>query len=270
MSDKRITNATLPELFDLTGKTALITGAGGYLGSAMANALAEAGATVACASRDQDRAHQSASNLPSESGQRHFGVAIDQLDEASMEAGFQATIDRTGQVDILINNGQQGPANDLTDVTTQQFQSQLANASGYFHLARLAHDNALQRNETASIVMIGSMYGIVGSYPDAYEGVCTASPVAYHALKGGVIQMTRHLAVYWAKDQVRVNCLSPGAFPNPDKVPGGLVERLTPKCPMGRMGLPHELKGAVVFLASDASSYMTGQNLVIDGGWTAW
>ena len=82
--------------------------------------------------------------------------------------------------------------------------------------------------------------------------------------------MTRHLAVYWAQDSVRVNCLSPGAFPNPESVPQGLVERLIPRCPMKRMGLPHELKGAVVFLASNASSYMTGQNLTIDGGWTAW
>ncbi len=178
--------------------------------------------------------------------------------------------DRTGSIDILINNGQHGPPNDLNDVSTDQFKAQLANAAGYFHLARQVRDNAVENGSAASIVMIGSMYGIVGSYPDAYDGICSASPVAYHALKGGVIHMTRHLAVYWAKDQVRVNCLSPGAFPNPDKVPDGLVERLNAKCPMGRMGLPHELKGAVLFLASDASSYMTGQNLVVDGGWTAW
>jgi gluconate 5-dehydrogenase len=81
--------------------------------------------------------------------------------------------------------------------------------------------------------------------------------------------MTRHLGVYWAKDRVRVNCLSPGAFPA-DKAPAAMVQRLTEKCPMGRIGRPDELKGAIVFLASDASSYMTGQNLVIDGGWTAW
>jgi gluconate 5-dehydrogenase len=113
------------------------------------------------------------------------------------------------------------------------------------------------------------MYGLVGSYPDAYEGVAAASPVAYHALKGGILQMTRHLAVYWAKDGVRVNSLSPGPFPA-DKASAAMVERLKAKSPMGRMGRPDELKGAVVFLASDASSYMTGQNLVIDGGWTAW
>ena len=117
--------------------------------------------------------------------------------------------------------------------------------------------------------MLGSMYGLVGSYPDAYRDVCPPSPVAYHALKGGVVHLTRHLAVYWAGDRVRVNCLSPGPFPAPN-APAEMVRRLTEHSPMKRMGLPHELKGAVVFLASDASSYMTGQTLVIDGGWTAW
>jgi gluconate 5-dehydrogenase len=109
----------------------------------------------------------------------------------------------------------------------------------------------------------------VASYPDAYEGVCTASPAGYHALKGSIIHLTRHLAVYWARDGVRVNCLSPGPFPASQTSPE-LVRRLKTHCPMARMGQPHELKGAVVFLASDASSYMTGQNLVVDGGWTAW
>lgn len=258
------------ELFDLSGRIALITGASGYLGSAMASALAEAGATVACASRDQTRADAAAKQLPSDQGHEHFGVVLDQLDEGSIGSGFQSVIERAGAVDILVNNGQSGPPNDWTDVTTEQFNGQLANAAGYFHLARLVRDHAVKRNSSANIIMIGSMYGIVASYPEAYDGVCSASPVAYHALKGGVIHMTRHLAVYWAKDRVRVNCLSPGAFPNPAKVPEGLVDRLTPKCPMARMGLPHELKGAVAFLASEASSYMTGQNLVIDGGWTAW
>ena len=117
--------------------------------------------------------------------------------------------------------------------------------------------------------MLGSMYGVVGSYPETYEGVSPASPVAYHALKGGIIHMTRHLAVYWAKSGSRVNCLSPGPFPGA-QAPPEMVERLCEKSPMGRMGIPSELKGALVFLASDASSYMTGQNLIIDGRLTAW
>jgi len=131
------------------------------------------------------------------------------------------------------------------------------------------HDHAVQRKASASIIMLASMYGLVASYPDAYDGIGPASPVAYHALKGGILQMTRHLAVYWAKDNVRVNALSPGPFPSAKANPE-MVERLKTKSPMNRMGEPHELKGAVVFLASDASSYVTGHNLVIDGGWTAW
>jgi NAD(P)-dependent dehydrogenase (short-subunit alcohol dehydrogenase family) len=113
------------------------------------------------------------------------------------------------------------------------------------------------------------MYGVVGSYPDAYEGVCAASPVHYHTLKGGIVHLTRHLAVYWAKDNVRVNCLSPGPFPS-EKAPQEMVERLCTKSPMGRMGTPEELNGALLLFASDAGSYITGQNLLVDGGWTAW
>jgi gluconate 5-dehydrogenase len=127
----------------------------------------------------------------------------------------------------------------------------------------------VQRNAPGSIVNIGSMYGQVGSYPDAYQDICGASPVSYHVLKGGIIHMTRHLAVYWARDHVRVNCLSPGPFPG-KSAPEGLVERLEVRSPMGRMGQPHELKGALLLLASDAGSYMTGQNVTVDGGWTAW
>lgn len=113
------------------------------------------------------------------------------------------------------------------------------------------------------------MYGVVGSYPEVYTGICPASPVPYHILKGGIVQLTRHLAVCWAPHNVRVNCLSPGPFPGP-QAPAELVERLRAKSPMGRMGRLDELKGAVVFLASNANSYIAGQNLPIDGGWTAW
>jgi len=264
------TEPTVQSLFDLSGKRALITGASGYLGSAMARALAEAGAVVVTASRDAERARASAAGLPPVTHGSHAGVALDQLDVASLEAGFHAAVDQVGGIDILVNNGQSGPANDLTDVTPEQFQQQLANAAGYFHLARMLRNHVVSRQAPGAVIMIGSMYGVVGSYPDAYESICSASPVAYHALKGGVIHMTRHLAVYWAADGVRVNCLSPGPFPNPATVPSGLPERLIEKCPQRRMGQPHELKGAAVFLASDASSYMTGQNMIIDGGWTAW
>ena len=260
---------TTRDLFDLSGRVALVTGATGYLGSAMARALAEAGTRVVVSSRDPARAEAFAAELPSVSDGPHIGIELDHMDDASVRRGFDEALARTGRVDVLVNNGHEPLAADWSAVTGEQFTRQLANATGYFLLARLVRDHVVARNAPASVILLGSMYGLVGSYPDAYAGIGPASPAAYHALKGAIVHLTRHLAVYWAVDGVRVNCLSPGPFPQPG-VPQELIDRLSSKSPMHRMGVPHELKGAVVFLASNASSYMTGQNLVIDGGWTAW
>jgi NAD(P)-dependent dehydrogenase (short-subunit alcohol dehydrogenase family) len=263
-----MTEPTVWELFDLTGQTALITGASGHLGRSFANALAEAGASVVVASRDRAKADLVVSELPSVKGV-HQAVEIDYLDETLIESGFRAAVKSAGQIDILINNGTHPAPLDWTDVTAKEFNRVMSVATGYFLLSRLFHEHCVQRNAPGSVVMIGSMYGVVGSYPDAYADICAASPVSYHTLKGGIVHMTRHLAVYWAKDNVRVNCLSPGPFPS-DKAPAEMVKRLNQKSPMQRMGQPHELKGALLLLASEAGSYLTGQNLLIDGGWTAW
>jgi gluconate 5-dehydrogenase len=260
---------TLEQLFDLRGRVALITGGSGWLGGAMSAALAEAGADVVVASRDAERGKRTAAALPTSHHNSHSHVVLDLLDPASVRRGFQDALLAAGKVDILINNGHDGDSHDLTDVDADQFNHVLSNATGWFLLARCLRDHIVERKATGSIVNIGSMYGQVGSYPEAYQGICPASPVAYHALKGGIIQMTRHLAVYWARDHIRVNCLSPGPFPGPH-APAEMVERLCKKSPMGRMGLPDELKGPLLLLASDAGSYMTGHNLKVDGGWTAW
>jgi NAD(P)-dependent dehydrogenase (short-subunit alcohol dehydrogenase family) len=259
---------TIHQLFNLAGKTALISGATGYLGQSMARALAEAGANVVVTSRDVDRARTTAAQLPVVGGARHVGLHLDQTKTEELANHFTIAIEQFGSLDILVNNGHEPVTADLTTCTAEQFTRQLANATGYFELARLLRNHVVERKASASVIMLGSMYGTVGSYPDAYEGMM-ASPVAYHTLKGGILQMTRHLAVYWASDRVRVNSLSPGPFPAATASPK-MVQRLCSKSPMQRMGQPYELKGAVVFLASDASSYMTGQNLVIDGGWTSW
>jgi gluconate 5-dehydrogenase len=269
MKPEPATEPTIHDLFDLTGKVALVTGGTGHLGSAFCRALAEAGASVVLTSRFADRARAAAAALPCPGTARHHGLALDHMDPPALERSFAEALNLAGRIDVLVNNGHEGEPNDWTTITAEQFTRQLANATGYFVLARLVRDHAVRRGGGASIVLLGSMYGQVASYPDAYEGICGASPVAYHALKGGIIHMTRHLAAYWACDGVRVNCLSPGPFPG-DKAPAAMVERLCTKLPLKRMGRPHELKGAIVFLASDASSFMTGQNLTIDGGWTAW
>jgi gluconate 5-dehydrogenase len=257
-------------MFDLSGKVALITGATGHLGAAMAAGLAEAGASVVVSSRRIADARAAAAGLPGGAATAmHHAVALDHMDERAARAGFESAVAAAGQIDVLVCNAHEPLAADWTSVSAEQFTRQLANATGYFLLAKMFRDHVVARRGSGSVVFLGSMYGVVGSYPGAYEGVSVASPVAYHALKGGIVQMTRHLAVYWARDNVRVNCLSPGPFPKAD-APVRVVDRLTEKSPMRRMGRPEELKGPIVFLASDASTYVAGQNLLVDGGWTAW
>lgn len=247
----------------------MVTGATGYLGSAFAAALAEAGATIVATSRHADRAAAAADALPTPHGQKHLGIELDQTLPDQAEEAFDQVADRVDGLSILINNGHKAVGVREEELTAEAFQGQFTNLTGYFILARKLRDHVVAQQSSGTVVMIGSMYGLVGSYPDAYVDLPVDSSPAYHALKGGVIHLTRRLAVYWAQDRVRVNCLSPGPFPS-DQAPEELVNRLNKKLPMGRMGKPDELKGSLLLLASDAGSYITGQNIVVDGGWTAW
>ncbi len=258
---------SISELFDLSGRTALITGATGYLGRAMARGLAEAGCRVVVSSRQQSRAEEFARSLPTQNDTSHLVAEIDHLDEASILNGFSRAVTDAGKIDILINNAHEGIAKDWRSISGEEFDRQMQNLSGYFLLARELHRHATSTDSRGNIVMLGSMYGVTGSYPPPPNSDWNFSPAAYHGLKGGVVQLTRHLACCWAQDGVRVNCLSPGPCPNRG-APLAIVDRK--EVPLGRHGLPYELKGAVVFLASDASSYVTGHNLLVDGGWTAW
>lgn len=256
-------------LFDLSGKTALVTGASGHLGRAIAAALADFGCRVVTGSRDLERAERAAQSLPLVSSGKHVGVVIDQMEPESIDRGFGCAVQSTGSIDILVNNGHELIPKDWQSVTYEEFGRHQRSTAGYFELARKLRNHVVDRNAAGNVIMLGSMYGQVASYPEVYDGISAASPAAYHALKGGILQLTRHLAVYWAKDHVRVNSLSPGAFPS-ENVDPALIDRINTKVPLGRIGRPDELKGAVVFLASHASSYVTGHNLVVDGGWTAW
>jgi gluconate 5-dehydrogenase len=254
----------------LQGRVAIVTGAAGWLGAAMSRALAEAGATLVVTSRKAEQAAAFAATLP---GQGHIGIGFEQSDTDTIP-GFVAEVEeRLGRIDVLINNAYGATAPSIDSASAEDFdRAYHTGVTAYFLLAREVVHHLRRRQAPGSIINIGSMYGVVGSYPDAYTGLGVNSPPNYHGLKGGLIHLTRHLAVYWAKDHVRVNAISPGPFPAP-RVSGPMpefIERLEAKSPMRRMGQPEELKGAVVLLASDAGSYITGQNLLVDGGWTAW
>lgn len=260
---------TVQELFDLSGKVALVTGGAGWLGTAMSEALAEAGARVAVASRTLDNCQALVDRLP---GAGHMALKLDVQSEDSIRSVIDEIAGSAGRFDILVNNAYNGRAPDIDNATAEDFQVSFnGGLTSYFVAAQQARKHMLKVGG-GSVINIASMYGMVASYPDAYVGFDINSPPTYHALKGGVIHLTRHLGIYWAQENIRVNALSPGPFP-PPRVSGKMaefVERLKTKSPMGRMGKRDEVKGAALFLSADASSYVTGQNIVVDGGWTAW
>lgn len=260
----------LSQLLDLSGKVAIVTGAAGWLGAAMSRALAEAGAAVAVSSRDAARAQQFAQSLP---GGGHRAFALDLNDESAIPGLVEAVVSELGQVDILVNNAYGGTAPSIDTATAADFnRAYHTGVTSYFLLARAVVDHLRSRGAPGSIINIASMYGVVASYPDAYTDFGINSPPNYHGLKGGLIHLTRHLAAYWADDQVRVNAISPGPFPSPrvQESQPEFVEKLAARVPLKRMGQPEELKGLVVLLASDAGSFITGQNILVDGGWTVW
>jgi NAD(P)-dependent dehydrogenase (short-subunit alcohol dehydrogenase family) len=261
---------TVQDLFDLSGRVAIVTGASGWLGSAMSRALAEAGARVVATSRNLEQAEAFAATLP---GSGHLGLAFSQDDAGEIPDVVARVVERTGRIDILVNNAYGGTAPDIDNATAEDFdRAYHTGVTAYFLLAREVVFHLRERGAPGSIINIGSMYGVVASYPDAYVDLGVNSPPNYHGLKGGIVHLTRHLAAYWAGDGVRVNAISPGPFPAPrvkDAMPE-FIDRLDSKVPLGRMGMPEELKGVTVLLASDAGSYITGQNILVDGGWTAW
>ncbi len=258
-------------LFRLDGRAALVIGGTGYLGTAIAEALAECGAAVAIASRTQERARRAADALP-RTARVHLGVECDMTDEISTRRAVDATAEYFGRLDILVTATVGHRRVDVDEATMQDFQDALAvTLEGPFIASQQAARH-MRRAGGGSVIHIGSMYGMVGSYPQVFQGIKKPVPPMYHAAKGGLLQLTRYQAVYWAKDQIRVNCIAPGPFPPPSDVASELEfhRRLAEHVPLGRCAANWELKGAVAFLASDASSYVTGANLVVDGGWTAW
>jgi len=273
-------NETVQELFNLTNKVAFVIGGTGHLGQALSEALAEAGANVAIGSRNQKRAKTAARKLPG-GPVSHLGLVCDMASEDSRQ-GVEQVAAHFGRLDILVTCTVGHRRVDIDHANKSDFDESLGTTLIGPFIASQQAAGHMRTVGGGSIIHVGSIYGLVGSYPQVFAGLKTPVPPMYHAAKGGIVQLTRYQAVYWAKDNIRVNCLSPGPFPPPtqevpqrqnplpDYARPEFLRRLADQVPMGRNGHPLELKGAIVFLASRASSYMTGQNLVIDGGWTAW
>ncbi|MCZ6676904.1 MAG: SDR family NAD(P)-dependent oxidoreductase, partial [Candidatus Poribacteria bacterium] len=191
------------DLFSLQSKIAIVTGACGWLGSAMSRALAEAGARVVVTSRDAEQAAEFANTLP---GSGHLGLGFSQGETDTVPGFVAAVVEHMGGIDVLVNNAYGGTAPDIDDATAEDFnQAYHVGVTAYFLLAREVMFHLRQRQAPGSIINIASMYGVVASYPSAYEELPVNSPPNYHALKGGVVHLTRHLAAYWATYNIRVN-----------------------------------------------------------------
>jgi len=263
---------TIFELLSLAGKTALVTGGAGYLGSEISAVLAELGANIIVASRDrakcQTRCDEIAATL--DRPVRTLALELDLLSKDSISKGVNALHDRFDAVDILVNNAWSGNKNTWESITDADWEYDIdMSLNSVFRLTKAVFPD-LQKTRGV-IVNIASMYGHIGPDHRIYDGKQFANPPSYGAAKAGVLQFTRYLASFLSPHGIRVNAISPGAFPHPPtQQHAEFMQRLAAKNPMNRIGQPHELKGAVALLCSDAGSYITGQNICVDGGWTAW
>lgn len=251
------------DLFRLNGKVAVVTGGAGLYGAHICRALAEVGAHVVIASRDRAACEVIAAELSSE-GLLASATHLDQGDEASIEA-FAAEV---GPVDILINNAVFRRGGSIDDAESRDLRATAeVNYVGLLHLTRVVADQMRERGG-GSIVNIASIYGVVGPQFAIYEGTDIVSPAFYAFEKGGMINLTRYLAAHYGPSGIRVNCVSPGGLANPDQ-PATFVEAYSERNPLGRLAEPDDIKGPIVFLASEAARYVNGVNLMVDGGWTA-
>lgn len=269
--------------FDLSGRVVIVTGGAGLLGREYARALAEAGAHVVVADINGPDAGRLASEVTTQTRVAALGLHTDVSDKSSVQAMVARTLSTFGRLDALVNNAGLDPkfdaqhagehVNAFEDYPLELWNQGLAvNLTGMFLCAQAVARPMLNQGKGV-IVNVSSTYGLVGPDQRLYErddaaAPRTYKPVVYSVTKSAVLGLTRYLATYWAGKNIRVNALTPGGVFN-DHDPG-FVERYSHRSPLGRMADRSEYCGALLFLVSDASSYMTGANLVVDGGWTAW
>ena len=252
------------KLFDLTGRVAIVSGGSMGLGLQMAEGLAEMGANLVLCARKKERCEEAGETLRSH-GIQLLALACDVKDKASIQQVAAETLAKFGRIDILINNAGVSWGAPVEEMTLEQWDRVLStNLTGTFLFCQ-AVGKAMAAQASGKIINIASVAGLGGASADLQA-------IGYHASKGGVIAFTKDLACKWAPHNIQVNAIAPGWFPT--HMSGWIIEHrkdsLLAKIPLGRFGGDHDLKGAAVFLASDASAYVTGHVLVVDGGQTAW
>ncbi|MBI9071304.1 MAG: SDR family oxidoreductase [Melioribacteraceae bacterium] len=266
------------EIFSLNNKTAIVTGSAGLIGKYHCEALIEAGANVIAVDLNKEKCD----DVVKELGRNIYSYKVNITDKNSVEGLKDFTVNNFGGIDILVNNA---AINDMVEdpkssIENSKFENYSledwqrsinVNLTGVFLCSQIIGKEMLKKS-SGSIINIASTYGLVAPDQSLYTS-CNGEqlfykPPAYSVTKAGVLSLTRYLSSYWGKAGIRVNSLSPGGVENGQDE--NFINKYSIKTPLGRMAKPYEYKGALIFLASDASSYMTGANLIVDGGWTAW
>jgi NAD(P)-dependent dehydrogenase (short-subunit alcohol dehydrogenase family) len=271
---------TVQELFDLTGRSAVVTGGAGFLGQQFTEALAEAGADVIVADIDGTAAAAWAEQLSQKGGSAQ-AAAVDVTSPASVDQLIDFTLNHCGQVDIVVNSAALDPkfesgtkgnhATSFEAFPLESWNQALeVNLTGMFLVCQAAA-RAMKESGKGSLINICSTYGLGGPDQRLYESLGMPrlyKPVYYSVTKAGVLGLTKYIATYYQGTEIRCNTLTPGGVERNHEQ--AFKDAYGERAVLGRMAYPYEMKGGVVFLASDASSYMTGANLIVDGGWTAW
>jgi NAD(P)-dependent dehydrogenase (short-subunit alcohol dehydrogenase family) len=267
-------------LFDLSGKVAIVTGAVGILGQGFCRGLASFGAKLAVVDLDPDRCSAFAAELEGDYGTSALGVACDVADPASVARMVQQVVARFGAIDVLHNNAASKSADlDAFFASTEEYslaewrKIMSVNVDGMFLVAQAVGAQMLKQGRGGSIIQTASIYGLLSSDKRIYEGSFylgrqISNPAVYSTSKAAVVGLTRYLAGNWGDAGIRVNALVPGGVESGQN--DTFKARYAARVPLARMAKPDEMVGAVVYLASDASSYVTGQCLVVDGGLSAW
>ena len=260
------------DIFDLTGKTVLITGGGGLLGAHFAVSLAEVGANVAIADLRGDLCQKKAKEITAKTHKKVLSIEADITQKASAEDMVFQVVNEWGKLDILLNCAQytniEGYFDSFEDYSSEVWQKVVAGDIGGMFLACQAGGKQMLKQGGGSIVNLSSIYGVNGPDFRIYGDSGIPSPAVYSVTKAGVVGLSKYLATYWANKNIRVNVLVPGGVQttqDPD-----FVERYANRVPLGRMAQKSDLVGAVLYLVSDASQYVTGHCLAVDGGWMVW
>lgn len=265
---------TLSELMDLRGRAALITGGAGHLGRAVGEALAELGCAVAVLDIDAGACAKTAADLKGRFGVESLPLPCDLADEAATRSAPARAAQALGGLDVLVHcaafvgtSRLEGWTVPFAEQSAETWRSCLeVNLTSAFILTQAAQPWLAARGR-GSVINLASIYGVAGPDLRLYQGTAMGNPAAYAASKGGLIQLTRWLATVLAP-QVRVNCITLGGIERGQ--PAAFQQRYVDRTPLKRMGVEEDIKGAAAYLASDLSAYVTGHNLVVDGGWTTW